>query len=61
MILIASASMLSLSSCGSSSSSLAQSTGTPGTQVGNYSVTVAATSNTTAPAASPVTIQLKVD
>jgi hypothetical protein len=75
MILIASGSMLWLSSCGGTGSSLPPSTGgsslpptgppppagPPGTQTGNYSVTVSATSDTTVPAPPPVTIQLTVD
>jgi hypothetical protein len=73
MLLVVSGSMLSLSSCGGPGSSLAQigdslpptgpssPSGPPGTQTGNYTVTVSATSDTTVPAPPPVTVQLTVD
>jgi hypothetical protein len=73
MLLVVSGSMLSLSSCGGTGSSLAQiggslpptgpppPSGPPGTQTGNYTVTVSATSDTTVPAPPPVTVQLTVD
>ena len=60
MILVVSGSMLSLSSCGGTGGSA----GPPspaGPQTGNYSITVSATSDTTAPAPPPVTILLTAD
>jgi hypothetical protein len=74
VVLVVSGSMLSLSSCGGTAGSLAPTgsflppsgpppppTGPPGTQVGNYTITVSATSDTTVPAPPPVTVQLMVD
>ncbi len=72
IVLAASGSMLSLSSCGGTASSLTASslppptnplppTGSSGTQAGSYTITVSATSDTTVPAPPPVTVQLTVD
>jgi hypothetical protein len=74
VVLVMSGAMLSLSSCGGTAGSLAATggslppagpppppTGPPGTQVGNYTITLSATSDTTVPAPPPVTVQLIVD
>lgn len=69
MILVLSGSMLALSSCGGTGGSgdpppptnPPPPTGSPGTHIGSYLVTVSATSDTTVPAPSPVTVQITVD
>jgi FG-GAP-like repeat/Bacterial Ig-like domain (group 3) len=64
MIFVVSGAMLSLSSCGGSGGSgggAPPPNEPPGTQAGNYSITVSATSDTTAPAPIPVTVQLTID
>jgi hypothetical protein len=64
MIFVVSGAMLSLSSCGGSGGSGGGSpppNGPAGTQTGNYSITVSATSNTPVPAPVPVTVQLTID
>ena len=64
MIFVVSGAILSLSSCGGSGGSGGGSpppTGAAGTQAGNYSITVSATSNTPVPAPVPVTVQLTID
>jgi hypothetical protein len=64
MIFVVSGAMLSLSSCGGSGGSGGGSpppNGPTGTQAGNYSITVSATSNTTVPAPVPVTVQLTIN
>ena len=77
LILAVSGSMLSLSSCGGTTSATLPPTsppgggtvppppppptGPPGTQTGNYAITISVTSDTTVPAPPPVTVQLTVD
>ncbi len=77
LILAVSGSMLSLSSCGGTTSATLPPTsppgggtvppppppptGPPGTQTGNYAITISVTSDTTVPAPPPVTVELTVD
>lgn len=64
MVFVVSGAMLSLSSCGGSGGSGGGSpppSGPAGTQTGNYSITISATSNTPVPAPVPVTVQLSID
>jgi hypothetical protein len=61
MIFVVSGALLSLSSCGGSGGGSPPPNGPTGTQTGNYSITVSATSNTAVPAPVPVTVQLTID